>query len=305
MEQWWTAFKKSSVPIPPYNDYAMLGLFDSDALMPFLSRLWRHPSTPLPEKVYFVDIGANVGLTSQSMLTYFSGWMCLKSKHAHAACDTNPSGGIHAFDASPATFSLLQARAKEEDWKLGGWEGHLFAVSDKTGPVTFYSGEGGSEQSSLDEIAAGKDTKAVTVNGTSLDDWMKNQPSWEKSLIWLLKIDTEGYDMTTLLGASNLLQKQLVKFLVFEYNFKWFTNNRTHTLKQTVASLEPQMHCFFITRENLVPITGEWWHDGFEIKKWSNVFCASKSDVDLPRVLMGYNWDSTLTLAWLQHVDIL
>ena len=59
-----------------------------------------------------------------------------------------------------------------------------------------------------DDIANGD--KSVIGDVTNLD-------------MFLLKIDTEGYDYFAIDGASELLENRRVQYLSFEYNLKWFT----------------------------------------------------------------------------------
>jgi hypothetical protein len=109
--------------------------------------------------------------------------------------------------------------------------------------------------------------------------------------IFLLKIDTEGYDYNAVDGAHQMLAAKRIKFLSFEYNKKWFTSGRTRTLKQVSEQLykEYSYECYWILDEALIPLFGDWWIPEYEIRAWSNVFCGQKGDRHLSWVVDSYN----------------
>ncbi|KXS18786.1 hypothetical protein M427DRAFT_176058 [Gonapodya prolifera JEL478] len=109
--------------------------------------------------------------------------------------------------------------------------------------------------------------------------------------IFLLKIDAEGYDADVLRGAERLLRTpRLVKFLIFEYNAKWFTAGRTETLRAIVQMLDEwDYRCFWVTPLALVPLWGRWWSTWYEVRAWSNVICVEGSDEEAKWFVREYN----------------
>ena len=106
----------------------------------------------------------------------------------------------------------------------------------------------------------------------------------------MLKIDTEGYDYYVIRGASQLLAAGRVKFLVFEYNSKWFSQGRNTTLQSVVRDLlEVNYTCFWILNTDLVPMSGKMWMESYETASWSNVMCGAIGDLDVKRVVNGFN----------------
>lgn len=113
-----------------------------------------------------------------------------------------------------------------------------------------------------------------------------SSPHWE---IFLLKIDVEGFDMDVLDGADETLSEGRVRFLIFEYNWKWFSGGRTRTLHSVVDGLYQRYDfaCFFIRGRRLYPLFGAWWNDAYEVRDWSNIFCTRRADAD--RLRQGFS----------------
>jgi FkbM family methyltransferase len=204
----------------------------------------------------------------------------------------------------PHNFKFILQLEETKQWNTNS--PHLLlkaAVAEREGNTSFFSsGKAGDEQASQDIKAEGGGTEftvpILTVDGI-FDHGLKVTPysgnvkvlnqfqSKSKLDIFLLKIDTEGYDYTALDGAHKMLAAKRVKFLSFEYNSKWFSQGRTKTLKQVSYELYDSFgyECYWILNEAL----GEWWQEKYEIKNWSNVFYGQKGDTHLKWVVDSNN----------------
>jgi FkbM family methyltransferase len=226
---------------------------------------------------------------------------------------------ILTFEPLPKNFELIKRTAAINQWKKVNWVGFQAAVASKTGQANFYTSNlEGDEQASQDQDAAynaaftpASGPTILNVAVVSVDDMMNGvvnsviAPSLtlgnpdviprylaNKSQfgIFLLKIDTEGYDMDVIDGAKETLKSQKALFVSFEYNSKWFTAKRSRTLRQVTLLLSDYGYdCFWITHVKLIPISGNWWDDSFEIRDWSNVFCGLKDSETLKWLVTSYN----------------
>jgi FkbM family methyltransferase len=130
--------------------------------------------------------------------------------------------------------------------------------------------------------ATGTDTDIGNVNvpATTLDAWADLEGVRG---IDLLAIDTEGMDPEVLRGAERLLSQRRVRILEFEYHVHraW----RATSLEAVVARLDALgMDCFFENLASLTRLTG-CWHGSYEVRGWSNVVCALRSEEAVMGVL--------------------
>jgi FkbM family methyltransferase len=126
-----------------------------------------------------------------------------------------PAARIFAFEPHPATFAILDSRMKG----LPGVHAINKAVADKTGQLKLYDFrfEDGSTQASLSQSAVAfysSDLVEHTVDCTTIDEFMA-----ESGLdrIELLKIDTEGHDLSVLMGARKALRDRKIGMIQFEF----------------------------------------------------------------------------------------
>jgi hypothetical protein len=47
--------------------------------------------------------------------------------------------------------------------------------------------------------------------------------------------------------------------------------------------------CHLMSPTQLIPLSGEFWQDSYEIWYWSNFLCAQRCDADLLRLARAYN----------------
>jgi FkbM family methyltransferase len=126
-----------------------------------------------------------------------------------------PNARIFAFEPHPATFALLRSHMAS---RLAVRVVNK-AVADKTGVLKLYDfrAEDGSTQASLSEAAVAlysSDIVEHVVDCTTVDEFMA-----EAGLdhIDLLKIDTEGHDLSVLMGARTALRDRKIGMIQFEF----------------------------------------------------------------------------------------
>lgn len=171
-----------------------------------LQRWLFHLSAP-GERVRVIDVGANVGTWSASMLA--------AAGRAGRLADLD----LHAFEPASDTFARL-SRA------LAGAAvtAHRAALSDRCGSAALHVTAPGAGTNSLHAPpaaaggAAGQAAVTEVVATITLDAYAER--AWLPELA-LVKIDTEGHEMAVLHGASTLLRQQRIRIVQFEYNHRW------------------------------------------------------------------------------------
>ncbi len=139
----------------------------------------------------FVDIGANIG--------YFS---LLAAKLVGA------QGRVHAIEANPQTFALLQ-----HNLALNGCSSvtpHCVAVGEAPGTARIVAREEGNAGADF-AVFDGSDGAGTPINVVRLDDLVRDPG------VRLIKIDIEGAEAKALRGASSLLAGPLAPDLLFEF----------------------------------------------------------------------------------------
>ena len=135
--------------------------------------------------------------------------------YSHVLNNLAPTARIYAFEPHAATFARLQiAMAGRAGVNLVNK-----AVADKAGVLTLYDfrSEDGSTQASLSESAVAlysSDIVEQTITCTTVDGFIA-----ENGLdhIDLLKIDTEGHDLSVLHGARQALKDRKIRMIQFEF----------------------------------------------------------------------------------------
>ena len=150
------------------------------------------------EAPVFFDIGANIGRFSTAVLNAF------------------PNAAIHAFEPHPRNFAFLKANLPEDRVEC-----HNLAVGDARGELTLYDradAEDGAH-ASLYEAAISEIHKQRTVEYSvsmeTLDQFCEERGIKD---IDLIKIDTEGGELSVLRGAKKLIQNGTIKCVHFEFN---------------------------------------------------------------------------------------
>jgi FkbM family methyltransferase len=151
-------------------------------------------------EVHVADVGANLGLWSRSLLA------------AALAEGRGSDLRLHAFEPDTRAFARL-ARALE-----GACASlNPVALSDRQGTSAFHVVAPAAGTNSL-HPAPGVPVTAETVPTVTLDSYAVRSgiPRFV-----LVKIDTEGHDLTVLRGARTLLAGHRIAVVQFEYNHRW------------------------------------------------------------------------------------
>jgi len=244
----------------------------------------------------FVDIGANLGQVTENLMQTFGNipWNRYKRKYGldglYCKNDPQPGAEVYMFEPQPNNAGRIKQRMELSDWHLE--RVHLIeaAVSNYSGTADFeYTGEF-SETGSLGGAKANYkgDRSTVTVDVVTFDEAYDKHFKGKK--IYMLKCDTEGFDGTVVRGAEKVLASGKLRFLTFEYHSLWFENETGDTLFDILKFLEGYNYmCYFILPNRLIPLSGSYWRNDFEMKRWSNVFCGKKDDFLLEKLVYMYH----------------
>jgi FkbM family methyltransferase len=151
-------------------------------------------------ELHVADVGANVGRWSRSLLAAASA--------AGRAADLR----LHVFEPDARAYARL-AQA------LDGASAALspVALSDHHGTSTFHVVAPAAGTNSLHAVP-GTTATAEAVPTTTLDSYAARSGVPRFALV---KIDTEGHDLTVLRGARDLLAEHRIAVVQFEYNYRW------------------------------------------------------------------------------------
>lgn len=147
-----------------------------------------------------MDVGANVGEWSRHVLSVTRG-------------ARNPFT-VLAFEPCSGTRSILEKRVPAGP----DFEVIPLALSASEGEADFFSGGDGLGTNSLNSVSG---SNAERVQLTTLDRFLEQRGI---DRVTLLKIDTEGFDLSVLQGAVNTLAAARIEVVQFEYNWRWLLN---------------------------------------------------------------------------------
>ncbi|MBM3712652.1 MAG: FkbM family methyltransferase [Actinobacteria bacterium] len=137
----------------------------------------------IPEKSTFIDVGANVGYFTESVLEHFQ-----------------DIKGI-LFEPTKDCYQTLKEKFKNNK----NIEIVNSAVDSNVGVRKFYITKDSAQNSLLQLKSYGKEVVESEVITTSLDNHCSNLKSTEK--IFLIKIDSQGNDLNILEGALEIIKK--------------------------------------------------------------------------------------------------
>lgn len=151
-------------------------------------------------ELHVADVGANVGRWSRALLAAASAEGRAADLRLHAF---EPDAGAYArleraLDGAPAILSPV-------------------ALSDRHGTSAFHAVAPAAGTNSL-HPAPGTTATAETVSTITLDSYAARSGVPRFALV---KIDTEGHDLTVLRGARGLLAEHRIAVVQFEYNHRW------------------------------------------------------------------------------------
>lgn len=183
------------------------------------------------------DIGANEGQWSTSMLK--------QAETSDRAGDLE----IHAFEPSKFTADRLRAALAGTSVSV-----NQVAMSDRAGAeVLHVDGLGAGSNSLHSRTPACGATETVTLS--TIDTYCANHGIGSVNLV---KIDTEGHDMSVIEGARGLLVTAAIGIVQFEYNHRWISSRRY--LLDAFDLLRPLGY----TLGKLTPIGVETYPDGWD-----------------------------------------
>ena len=164
------------------------------------------------------------------------------------------------------------------------------AVGHVHGKVPFPNGLSGTESwgiySKVDSVSSFTEVKITFLDNILLhklraeDITVAEGGQSRRGTVDFLSIDTEGNDMRVLIGAIGLLTEQRVRYLEFEYHQvgKWSTSD----LEDIVDLLDHLgFDCFFSGVHKLWRLTGCFDQTYRTNRRWSNVACVLRTEVEL------------------------
>lgn len=207
----------------------------------------QHAATSGPRgRTVVIDAGANVGHWSQAL-----------ARTAHGV--NVPGLEVIAFEPVAHTFRLLseaiaglgssiRARAVNE------------ALSDQAGTADMQIVGEGAGTNSLHVQTDIRTQRTETITCTTLDGFCASEGI---DRVLLLKIDTEGHEMSVLGGAAEMLKRQAVDLIQFEYNHRWIASR--HYLRDAFELLQPLGYSIGKVTPKGIEFYGEWH---FELESW-------------------------------------
>ncbi len=122
---------------------------------------------------------------------------------------------VHAFEPSEHIRAVLAARFGT----VGRVTVQPFALSNKMGEATLFSDAGKAGTDSLSSVSGSATT---IVQMRTLDDFIEEE---EIDYAFMVKIDTEGFDLLVLHGGERAFSEGRIEVAQFEYNWRWLLNH--------------------------------------------------------------------------------
>ena len=179
-------------------------------------------------------------------------------------------GHVYAFEPEPSNFELLSKNVKENN------HNHVTlvqkAVSDKNSKINLYVSK---RNLASHRIFDGEDKReSIEIDVITLDEYFKN---FEKP-IKFIKIDVEGAEGATLLGASKIIKNSKNLVIMMEYFPKWIKKFGDIPEEILKSLIEKQFKLFNINQVNkkLDPIVLTNFIEEYneQKKNYTNVLCA-------------------------------
>ena len=185
----------------------------------------------LPSANVVFDVGANIGLWTQSALL------------------TNPNAQYHCFEPCPSTFAELSANEFPANVILNN-----FGLGDAEGTLKMY----------LDPLVSGNNSLysrrgiprppvgEVDVRLTTLDTYCVERGIDRVSFV---KIDVEGHELALLKGAARMLAEGRIECIQIEYNDSWIDSRiLLRDVWEHVTGLNPKYSFAKILSHGLRPV---------------------------------------------------
>ena len=143
-----------------------------------------------------VDLGANIGYYTLIL-----------------AQSVGKSGHVYAFEPEPSNFEILSKNVKEN--KHDNVTLVQKAVSDKNGKIKLYISKRNLASHRI--FDAEDKRKSIEIDVTTLDEYFQKS----KKLVNFIKMDVEGAEGATILGASKIIEDSKNLIIMMEYFPKW------------------------------------------------------------------------------------
>ncbi|MEN0052115.1 MAG: FkbM family methyltransferase [Mucilaginibacter sp.] len=201
-----------------------------------------------------MDVGANIG-----------NYSVMLRKNAIAL-------PIFAFEPHPAAFQKLHEAAVAYHFTAvpegAGEESSMAAIYD-------YQGDGGSEHASMykgviEHLHEGK-AEEVAIALTTIDDFVADH---NISKIALLKIDTEGHELSVLKGASKTIAAGIAEVIQMEFNEM---NIISRTFLKDIVDILPGYNFYRMLPDGLKAL-GPYNSTNYEIFAFQNIVAMKQSN---------------------------
>ena len=264
------------------------GYADIEQLLPAIAHV---SASNGQQPAVLVDAGANVGKITKSMMEIFP-----------------DNFQIISVEPIKMNFEKLVDLAHSSDWSTSGRFFPVNAgISDQTGTLRFeYKCAG--EINELARIVSDHNQHVRMGDCQSeipvytLTDILNSTVGLNGAQVLLLKLDLEGHDGQVIRGTLDYFARRAIKFVSFEFAQPSLADK--HSLEYIVRTLWSVGYmCFWITRENLIPVSSWFFHRGFELRRWTNYFCGYYEDPDILRILRSVNTNEVVERGYQQFLQ--
>jgi FkbM family methyltransferase len=201
------------------------------------------------------DVGANVGNYTEELYSKF------------------PNATIYSFEPAKDAFLILSKRFKKiRNIRLANIG---FGDENEIKQLFTYKNQSSSEHASIykeviTETHQSKNVDCVNVNLQTLDTYCAEN---NIDRINFLKIDTEGYEFKTLIGAKELLKHDRIDIIQFEFN-EMNVIARVF-FKDFYDVLSEKYHIYRLNTDNLILI--DYYDSSLEIFKFQNFIAVHRN----------------------------
>ena len=224
-----------------------------------------HPKTNIPT---LIDIGANRG-----------DWT---AKAIESISNLGKNGLVYAFEPTQSTYIFLSNRFIANDCvKL-----NKIALSETSGEAEFFVV---GELAGTNSLNWAEGTTVEKVQTQTFDDFFL--PTDLKTILFV-KSDTEGYDMSVLIGAEKSLKEGYIEVWQFEYNHRWVASH--HSLKDVFTFIENKPYCLGKLYGNGIEIYEKWHPELDRFFESNYVLIRKGSELEKLGIVMHFDKSNVL-----------